>query len=267
VREICPNGAAVREFTAKMNNMKKLTSQVAVVTGASRGIGAAIAKRLAADGARVVVNYCRTEQAALEVVSAIQALGSEAIAVKADIADHTQIQRLFLTTLEHFGRLDILVNNAGVFEMRPIEQIDAAHYAATFDVNVRGVLFACQEAARHFGSEGGRIINLSSVAARLAMPAGSVHVASKAAVEAITRCLAVELGARGITVNAVAPGATETDIAKWQPPELREQIINATALGRIGKPEDIADVIAFLASDQARWITGKTIGVDGGYQA
>lgn len=247
--------------------MSRLINRIAVVTGASRGIGAAIARRLAADGAKVVVNYAQSGQAALQVVKAIEAAGGEAIAIKADMADLEQIKGLFRKTLETFGRLNILINNAGAFEMRPLEQIDEAHYRAIFEVNVRAVLFATQEAARHIDGGGGRIINLSSIAARLPMPGGSVSAASKAAVEALTRCHAAELGARGITVNAVAPGATETDINRWQPPELRDQIIKATALARVGTPEDIADVIAFLASDDARWITGKVLDADGGYQA
>lgn len=246
--------------------MNKLANRVAIVTGASRGIGAAIARRLAADGAKVVVNYARTEQAALRVVTEIQAAGGEAVAVQADMADIEQIRALFAKALKAFGRLDILINNAGAFEMRPLEQIDEAHYTALFTVNVRAVLFATQEAVRHFGKDGGRVINLSSIAARLPMPGGSVSAASKSAVEALTRCHAAELGFRGITVNAIAPGATETDIRRWQPPELRDQIIRSTALGRVGTPEDIADVVAFLASDDARWITGKVIDADGGYQ-
>lgn len=247
--------------------MNKLINRIAVVTGASRGIGAAIARRLAAEGAKVLVNYVQTEQAALQVVAGIKARGGEAVAVRADMTDLEQIKGLFGKVLETFDRLDILVNNAGTFEMRSLEQIDEMHYARTFTVNVRAVLFATQEAARHFGGEGGCIINLSSIAARLSMPGGSVSAASKAAVEALTRCHAAELGPRGIRVNAVAPGATETDIGRWQPPELRDQIIKATALGRVGTPDDIADVVAFLASDDARWITGKVIDADGGYQA
>lgn len=247
--------------------MSRLLNRVAVVTGASRGIGAAIARRLAADGANVVVNYAQAEQAALQVVADIKAAAGQAVAVRADMTDLEQIRGLFNKALETFDRLDILVNNAGAFEMRPLEQIDEMHYARTFTVNVRAVLFATREAARHFGREGGCIINLSSIAARLSMPGGSVSAASKAAVEALARCHAAELGPRGIRVNAVAPGATETDIGRWQPPELRDQIIKATALGRVGTPEDIADVVSFLASDEARWITGKVIDADGGYQA
>lgn len=246
--------------------MNKLNNRVAVVTGASRGIGAAIARRLAAEGADVVVNYVQAEQDALQLVGDIKAAGGQAVAVRADMTDLEQIKGLFNKALETFDRLDILVNNAGAFEMRPLERIDEMHYARTFTVNVRAVLFATREAARYFGREGGCIINLSSIAARLSMPGGSVSAASKAAVEALTRCHAAELGPRGIRVNAVAPGATETDIDRWQPPDLRDQIIKATALGRVGTPEDIADVVSFLASDDARWITGKVIDADGGYQ-
>ena len=245
-----------------------MTGKVALVTGASRGIGRAVAERLARDGVCVVVNYARSTEQAEQVVAGIRDRGGEASALQADLGQPEQIRLLFERTIQHCGRLDILVNNAGAYEARPLERTDEAHYAAVFDVNVRGVLLASREAAHHFGDQGGRIINLSSGAARAAVPGGSVYAASKAAVEALTRCHAAELGPRGITVNAVAPGFTESDMLDVAlPTQARETMIALTALGRLGRPEDIADVVAFLASDDARWITGETIGASGGLRA
>lgn len=245
-----------------------MIGKVAVVTGASRGIGRAIAERFARDGARVVINYARSVGQAEQVVAGIRQRGGEAIAVQADMGQPTEIPQLFELTTERLGGLDILVNNAGAYEARPLERTDEAHYAALFDVNVRGVLLASQEAARRFGDTGGRIINISSGAAQAAVPGGAIYAASKAAVEALTRCHAAELGPRGITVNAVAPGFTESDMLDVAlPTEARYAMIALTALGRLGRPEDIADVVAFLASDDARWITGETIGASGGLRA
>lgn len=245
-----------------------MTGKVAVVTGASRGIGRAVAERFARDGARVVVNYARSGDQAEQVVAGIREWGGEAIAVQADMGRPEQIAQLFKQTTERFGRLDVLVNNAGAYDAHRLERSDEAHYAALFDVNVRGVLLASREAARRFGETGGRIINISSGAARAAVPGGAVYAASKAAVEALTRCHAAELGPRGITVNAVAPGFTESDMLDVAlPAEARDGMIALTALGRLGRPEDIADVVAFLTSDDARWITGETIGASGGLRA
>jgi 3-oxoacyl-[acyl-carrier protein] reductase len=245
-----------------------VTGKVAVVTGASRGIGRAVAERFARDGARVVVNYARSGDQAEQVVAGIRERGGEAIAVQADMGRPEQIAQLFEQTTERFGRLDVLVNNAGAYDAHRLVRSDEAHYAALFDVNVRGVLLASREAARRFGETGGRIINISSGAARAAVPGGAVYAASKAAVEALTRCHAAELGPRGITVNAVAPGFTESDMLDVAlPAEARGGMIALTALGRLGRPEDIADVVAFLTSDDARWITGETIGASGGLRA
>lgn len=245
-----------------------MTGKVAVVTGASRGIGRAVAERFARDGARVVVNYARSVDQAEQVVAGIRERGGEAIAVRADMGQPEQIAQLFEQTTERFGRLDVLVNNAGAYDAQRLERSDEAHYAALFDVNVRGVLLASREAARRFGETGGRIINISSGAARAAVPGGAVYAASKAAVEALTRCHAAELGPRGITVNAVAPGFTESDMLDVAlPAEARDGMIALTALGRLGRPEDIADVVAFLTSDDARWITGEIVGASGGLRA
>ena len=245
--------------------MSGQNGRVAVVTGGSRGIGAAIARRLAREGVLVIVGYSRNSQAARQVVAEIEGAGGEAEAIQADVADLEQVQRLFAATVQGFGRLDILVNNAGVAEFRPLEAVDAAHYARQFDVNVRGVLFATQEAALRFGAEGGCVVNITSGAATAPPPGASVYSASKAAVEAMTRSHAAELGPRGIRVNAVAPGITETDmLAANIPPAAQQAMIGNTALRRLGAPEDIADVVAFLTSHDARWITGQVVGANGG---
>ncbi|HZO89249.1 MAG TPA: glucose 1-dehydrogenase [Chthonomonadaceae bacterium] len=241
------------------------TGKVAIVTGASRGIGAAIARRLARDGVAVVVNYNRNAEAAGKLVAEIEARGGAAVAIQADVGVQEQITQMFAQTMERYGRLDILVNNAGVAEFRPLEAIDEADFHRQFIVNVGGVLFATQEAARCIGKEGGRIINITSGAAQAAPPRTSVYSATKAAVQAMTRSHAAELGPRNITVNAVAPGPTETDMLREViPPEQQRVMIEMTALRRLGTPEDIADVVAFLASEEARWVTGQVIGVSGG---
>src|SRR5579871_3224167 len=191
--------------------MSKLAGKVAIVTGGSRGIGAAIAKRLSKDGAVVIVNYSQRAEAGAQVVAEIEAAGGEAEAIQANLAHVDQARRLIVEAVEAYGRLDILVNNAGVSEFLPLEEITEAHYAHLFDTNVRGLLFATQEAAQHLG-EGGRIVNITSGAAKAAPPRTSVYSATKAAVEALTKSHAAELGARGITVNAVAPGLTATEM-------------------------------------------------------
>jgi 3-oxoacyl-[acyl-carrier protein] reductase len=245
--------------------MSGQNGKVAIVTGASRGIGAAIARRLAREGVVVIVGYSRNSEAALQVVAEIERAGGEAEAIQADVADLDQVKRLFRETIQGFGRLDILVNNAGVAEFRPLEAVDAAHYAHQFDVNVRGLLFATQEAALRFGLEGGCIVNITSGAAKAAPPGTSVYSATKAAVDAMTMSHAAELGPRQIRVNAVAPGITETDMLQTNiPPAAQQAMIQTTALRRLGTPEDIADVVAFLTSHEARWITGQIVGVSGG---
>lgn len=248
--------------------MSKLTGKVAVVTGASRGIGAGIAKRLAADGAAVVVNYAKNEAAAQEVVRAITEAGGQAVAFQADLSNTAQIKGLFEAALAEYGRLDILVNNAGSTLFAPLEQIDAGHISQQFDLNVTGLIFASQEAAKHFsGDRGGRIINLSSVVTDGALAGGSVYTATKAAVEAVTRTLATELGPLGVTVNAVAPGAVDTDLFKATGGATEEGVDffkSRTPLGRIGQPEDIAGPVAFFASDDAAWVTGQVLQAGGG---
>ena len=237
---------------------------MAIVTGSSRGIGAAIARRLSADGAIVIVTYARQEEAALSVARDIEARGGEVETVRADMSDLDAVRALFAETLGNFGRLDILVNNAGVGEFLTLDKIDEAHYSRIFDINVRGPLIAMQEAARVMSSPG-RIINISSGAAQAAPAGMSVYAASKAALEAMTRSIAGELGPKGITVNAISPGLTQTDMLEENVPEAaRQYMVQNTALGRLGTPEDIADAVAFLASNDARWITGQVIGVSGG---
>jgi len=244
--------------------MGRLTDKVAIVTGASRGIGAAIAARLAADGARTIVNYRRSERAANEVVESIRKQGGDAIAVRADISELDQVPRLFDQTLKHFGRLDILVNNAAFSERRTLDEVDLDHFARHFTLNVRGLLFAMQHAAKHL-TAGGRIINITSGIVRARVAGSAVYAGSKAAVEAFTRCIAAELGPRGITVNSLAPGVTDTDMLQQSVPEpVQKALVGQTPLGRLGTPHDIADVVAFLASEESRWITGEVIGANGG---
>lgn len=222
--------------------MSPLSGKVALVTGASRGIGRAIAERLGRDGASVVVNYAGSQEKAEEVVHAIEAAGSKAIALQADMSNPDDVRQLFETVEAHFGRFQILVNNAGTFLMKPAVEITLEEFDKLIAVNVRGVFLALQEAARRI-EEGGRIVNLSSNVTIASMANSSVYAASKAAVEQFTRVLAKELGDRNVTVNAVAPGATETDM---MPEMAREMAPKMTPLGRLGQPEDIADVVAFV---------------------
>ena len=247
-----------------MSQSRFLMGKTVVVTGAARGIGRAIAERLGREGASVAVNYLESTDNPEEVVAMIKASGGQAFAPQGSIREVSDIRRVFAQTMEHFGRLDILVNNAGVAQTRSLDGFDEAHFADLFDVNVRGTLLACQEAARHFGPEGGRIINISSISAGLAYPGACVYAASKAAIESLTRSLAAELGPRHITVNAVAPGLTETKMIEDIPEERRETALRTIALGRLGRPEDIAGVVALLASEDAGWITGQIIHADGG---
>jgi 3-oxoacyl-[acyl-carrier protein] reductase len=246
---------------------KKLAGKVAVVTGASKGIGAAIAKHLAAEGAAVVVNYASSREGADRVVAEIGREGGQAVAVQANVARQADIGRLFSETKKAFGRLDILVNNAGVYEMAPLEGITEEHFHRQFDVNVLGLLLASKEAVKHFDSKGGAIINISSVAGTLTPPSFAVYSATKAAVDAITRTLAKELGPRRIRVNAINPGMVETEglhAAGVTQGDLRRQVESQTPLGRIGQPQDIAPAAVFLASDDAAWITGETHYISGG---
>jgi len=244
----------------------KLDGKVAIVTGASKGIGAAIAAHLAAEGAAVVVNYAASKSAAEKVVAQIAQKGGRAVAVRADMSKPADITRLFAETKSAFKRIDILVNNAGIYEFDPIEAVTPENFHKMFDLNVLGLLLATQEAIKHFSS-GGSIVNISSVAATQAPPTASVYSATKAAVNAITRSLAQELGPRNIRVNAVNPGMIETEgthSAGITESDFRKQTEAQTPLGRIGQPSDIAPAVVFLASDDAAWLTGETLYITGG---
>ena len=251
------------------NTSNKLAGKVAVVTGASKGIGASIAKHLAAEGAAVVVNYASSKAGADKVVDEITKQGGRAVAVQADVAKKADIDRLFAETKKAFGGLDVLVNNAGVYEFMPIEQITAEHFHRQFDLNVLGLLLTTQEALKYFGPAGGSIINLSSLASTAGLPGASVYGGTKAAVDAATSSLAKELGPRKIRVNAIRPGLVETegtDTAGVTKGEFRDQFVAGTSLGRIGQPQDIATAVVFLASPDSSWITGETLLVAGGHR-
>ena len=248
---------------------KKLTGKVALVTGASKGIGASIAKHFAEEGAAVVVNYSSSRADADRVVAEITRNGGKAIAVQANVAKQDDVRRLFAEAREAFGPLDILVNNAGIYEFAPLENVTAEHFHKMFDLNVLGLLFASQEAVKHFGPAGGNIINLSSIVSLTAVPNAAVYSATKAAVDAVTRSLAAELGPRHIRVNAISPGMVETEGVKSAgigESDLRKQIESQTPLGRIGQPQDIATAAVFLASNDSAWITGESLRISGGYR-
>lgn len=245
---------------------QKLAGKVAVVTGASRGIGAAIAKRLAADGAKVVVNYATSQGAATEVVAAIKAAGGEAVAVKADMGKPAEIPTLFAAAKQHFGKLDILVNNAAIMQRAFLPDVTAELIDTHFNVNVRGYLL-CAKAAAEMMTAGGCIINVGSAISRMAYPGAVVYTATKGAIDVMTRVLAAELGPKGIRANVLAPGSTITDMnseRSGKTQEEAEQEIAMTALRRQGLPEDIAGAAAFLCTDDARWVTGTWLDVSGG---
>ena len=245
--------------------MPRLKGKVAVVTGASKGIGAGIAERFGAEGAKVVVNYSSDRAGADRVVNKIKQAGGEAVAVQADVSKKQDVERMFAESKKAFGKLDILVNNAGVYELKPLEEIDDAHFHRIFDINVLGLLNATQAAAKQMNGSGA-IINVSSVVAKTPASGGSVYGATKGAVDVITRTLAQELGARQIRVNSLSPGFTVTEGVKTSGLEdvFTELAITRTPLGRVGQPDDIAKTAVFLASEDSGWITGETILVGGG---
>jgi 3-oxoacyl-[acyl-carrier protein] reductase len=245
----------------------KLTGKVAVVTGASKGIGASIAKHLAAEGAAVVVNYASSKEGADRVVAEIVRKGGKAIAVQADVSKKTDIERLFVETKKAFGPLDILINNAGIYEFLPLDGVTGEHFHKQFDLNVLGLLLTSQEAAKHFGPDGGSIVNISSLASTYTPATSSVYSGTKAAVDAVTKALAKELGPRNIRVNAINPGMVETEgvhTAGFIESDFRKQVESQTPLGRIGQPEDVAPAAVFFASSDAAWITGETLVIAGG---
>jgi 3-oxoacyl-[acyl-carrier protein] reductase len=246
--------------------MSKLTGKVAVVTGASKGIGAAIAKALAAEGASVVVNYASSKSGADAVVAAITKSGGKAVAVGGDVSTGAGAQGIVDAAVKHYGRLDVLVNNSGVYEFAPLEDVTEEHFHHQFNVNVLGLLLTTRAAAKHFG-EGGSIINVSSAVTRITPPHSAVYSGTKGAVDAITGVLAKELGPRKIRVNSINPGMVETEgtvSAGFIGSDFEKDVVARAPLGRIGQPGDIADVAVFLASNDSRWLTGEQLIASGG---
>jgi len=242
----------------------RLDGKVALVTGASRGIGRAIAVRLGQDGAAVVVNYSGNHEAARETVAAVEAASGRAVAVQGDVGKLGDIQRLFDSAFEHFGKLDILVNNAGIMFNKPLADVTEEEFDRIFAVNVKGTFFSCQQAVKRM-ADGGRIINFSSSTTAMMLPTYGTYVATKGAVEQLSHILAKELGPRGITVNVVSPGPTDTELfGQGKTEQDKQRFAQLAALGRLGQPEDIADVVALLVSDDANWITGQNIRANGG---
>ena len=247
--------------------MGKLEGKVAIVTGASKGIGAGIAKRFAAEGATVVVNYASSKSGADSVVKEITSKGGKAVAIQGDIAKQADIERVFAETKKQFGQLDILVNNAGVYEFSPLEGVTGEHFHKQFDLNVLGLVLASKEAAKYFNGDGGSIINLSSLVSISGVPNASVYSATKGAVDSVTRSLSKELGPRKIRVNAINPGMVVTEgvqTAGFDQSDFRKDLESRTPLGRIGKVEDIAPAAVFFASNDSSWITGETLVIAGG---
>jgi 3-oxoacyl-[acyl-carrier protein] reductase len=247
--------------------MGKLANKVALVTGASKGIGAGIAKALAADGASVVVNYASSKDGADKVVAEIKAKGGKAVAVQGDFSRQEDISKVFAETKKNFGRLDTVVNNAGVYEFAPLGEITATQFHKMFDLNVLGLILSSQEALKYFGPDGGSIINIGSVASSSNPPTASVYTATKGAVDSVTRTLSKELGPKKIRVNSINPGMVETEgvhTAGFIGSDFQKWAESQTPLGRIGQPTDIAPVAVFLASDDSSWLTGELILAGGG---
>jgi 3-oxoacyl-[acyl-carrier protein] reductase len=250
--------------------MSKLTGKVAVVTGASKGIGAGIAKALAAEGAAVVVNYASSKDGAEKVVAEIKNDGGKAIAIQGDVSKAGDITKLFAETKKAYGHVDILVNNAGVYEFLPLEAVTEEHFHRLYNINVLGLILTTQEAVKHFPTGGGSVINIGSAAAIATPPASVVYSSTKGAVNVITGVLAKELGPRGIRVNALNPGPVETEgfiSTGFKGSDFEKGMIAQTPLGRVGQPDDIGPVAAFLASDDAKWLTGETIYASGGLKS
>jgi 3-oxoacyl-[acyl-carrier protein] reductase len=247
--------------------MKKLTGKVAVVTGASKGIGAGIAKGLAAEGASVVVNYASSKEGADHVVAEIAGKGGKAIAVQGDVSKAADVHRLFAEAKKQFGRLDVLVNNAGVYQFAALGEITEEQFHRQFNTNVLGLILATQEAEKYFGAEGGSVINIGSTASQLTPPATAVYSATKGAVDAVTHVLAKELGPKKIRVNSINPGIVETEgthAVGVIGSDFQKGFEAQTPLGRIAQPEDIAPIAVFLASQDSGWLTGETLLASGG---
>lgn len=243
--------------------MNTLLDKVVLITGASKGIGAAIARKIASEGAKVIINYAGSREEAEQTVQSIKDSGGEAIALKADVSKADQVTTLFDTAIAHYGQIDVLVNNAGIMITKLLKDTTDDDFTRQFEVNVRGTFNTLREAATKLAN-GGSIINVSSTTTRAMMPTYSTYVASKGAVEQLTRVFAKEIGARGINVNAVLPGPTNTELfTRGKPQEAIDRLASLNAFNRIGEPDDIAKVVAFLASDDAKWISGQTIGVNG----
>lgn len=247
--------------------MSDLKGKVAVVTGASKGIGAEIARSLAAAGAAVVVNYASSKEGADRVVADIKGKGGKALAVKGDVAKSADVKHIFDEAKKAYGRIDVLVNNAGVYKFAPLDENTEEEFHRQFNINVLGTLLATREAAKHFDADGGSVINLSSVASDKGLPGSSIYAATKGAVDSVTRVLATELGPRKIRVNAIRPGGVETEgvhAIGIIGSDFEKQMVAETPLGRLGQPDDIASVAVFLASDQSKWMTGERLTASGG---
>lgn len=247
--------------------MGKLANKVAIVTGASKGIGAGIAKALAAEGASVVVNYASSKDGADRVVKEIAGNGGKAVAVQGDVAKAADVERIFTETKKAFGKVDVLVNNAGVYQFQPLEDVTEQEFHRIFNTNVLGLILATREAAKYFNGNGGSVINIGSVVSRITPPSSVVYTATKGAVDAVTGVLARELGPRKIRVNSINPGLVRTEGTQSQgiaDSDFEKQTVAQTPLGRAGEPEDIAPIAVFLASDDSRWVTGETLLGSGG---
>ena len=247
--------------------MSKLTGKVAVVTGASKGIGAAIAKSLGAAGASVVVNYASSKEGADLVVAQIASDGGKAIAVQGDVSKAADVVRLFEETKTAFGPVDVLVNNAGIYQFAPLDEVTEEEFHRQFNTNVLGLILATKEAAKQFGSNGGNVINISSAITRLGMPGSTVYSATKASVDVITQVLSKELGPRNIRVNSINPGGVETEGTHTMGiigGDFEKDMVAKTPLGRIGQPDDVATIAVFLASSDSGWITGENLLASGG---
>jgi 3-oxoacyl-[acyl-carrier protein] reductase len=243
--------------------MKPITAKVILVTGASRGIGAAVAKKLASEGAKLIINYAGGKEAAEQVVKDIQLQGGDAIALQADVSKADEVKNMFDAAITHYGRIDVLINNAGIMITKFLKDTTDEDFTRQFDINVRGTFNTMREAALRL-ADNGSIINFSSSNNRIMLPTYSTYAATKAAVEQLTRVFSKEVGARGINVNSVSPGPTNTELfTTGKPKEAIDRLASLSAFSRIGEPEDIAKVVVFLASDDAKWISAQNIGVNG----